>query len=30
MEFGGEAIKGTLELGAGTQGIVSIGIKKLF
>lgn len=30
MEFGGETLKGTFEIGVGTQGIASIGIKKLF
>lgn len=30
MEFGGESLRGFAEIGFGTQGIVSIGLKKTF
>ena len=30
MDFGGDATRGYLELGFGMQGIVSLGIKKMF
>lgn len=30
MEFGGDTYKGVFELGVGTQGIATLGIKKLF
>lgn len=30
MEFGGEEFKGVFELGIGTQGIATLGIKKIF
>lgn len=30
MDFGGDACRGYLELGAGMQGIVTLGIKKIF
>ena len=30
MDFGGDSVRGFLELGVGMQGIVSLGIKKMF
>ena len=30
MEFGGESLRGFVELGFGTQGIISAGVKKTF
>ena len=30
MDFGGDALRGYLELGFGMQGIVTVGIKKIF
>lgn len=30
MDFGGDALRGYLELGLGMQGIVTLGIKKIF
>ena len=30
MEFGGESLRGFAELGFGTQGIISVGLKKTF
>ena len=30
MDFGGDSVRGYLELGAGMQGIVTLGIKKMF
>ena len=30
MDFGGDSVRGFLELGVGMQGIVSLGVKKMF